>query len=60
MAAPKTASKTEMAIAVAVTLAAFLAGQWALDYDPSLAPLIAGGAIVLISCLLTFFASRPF
>lgn len=60
MAPQKTATVSEVVAATMIALAALVGGHLALDYDPSLAPVIAGGAILLLTGLLAFFASRPF
>lgn len=60
MATQKTATVSEVVAAILIAGAALIGGHLALDYDPALAPVIAGGAILLLTGLLAFFASRPF
>lgn len=60
MTTPKPASGSEVVAVLVVTLVCFVVGMRLLDADPTLAPVIAWGSVVLLTCLLTFFASRPF
>lgn len=59
MTEPKTPSKTEVVAVNGIAGAVLVVGVRLIDSDPTLTPVVAAGAVVLLFAFLVYFASRP-